>query len=52
MFIWPKELSRFKDINESIIYSDKMIKLWSNIDFLKSRISHGIKGMLMLNGVK
>lgn len=52
VFIWPKELSRFKDINESIIYSDKMIKLWSNIDFLKSRISHGIKGMLMLNGVK
>lgn len=49
VFIWPKELSRFKDINESIMYSDKMINLWSNIDFLKSRIAHGIKGMLMLN---
>ena len=49
VFIWPKELQQFKDINESIIYSDKMINLWSNINFLKSRIAHGIKGMLMLN---
>ena len=48
VFIWPKELKQFKDINESIMYSDKMIKLWSNIDFLKSRIAYGVKGMLML----
>ena len=48
VFIWPKELKQFKDINESIMHSDKMIKLWSNIDFLKSRIAYGVKGMLML----
>ena len=48
VFIWPKELKQFKDINESIMHSDKMIKLWSNIDFLKSRVAYGVKGMLML----
>ena len=48
VFIWPKELKQFKDINESIMHSDKMIKLWSNIDFLKSRVAYGVKGILML----
>ena len=48
IFIWPKELKRFKDINDSIIYSDKFIELWQNEKFLKSRIAHGIKGLLML----
>lgn len=50
VFIWPKELQKFKDINESVMYSDDMIKVWSNIKFLKSRIACGIKGMLMLKG--
>lgn len=48
IFIWPKELKKFKDINETIMYSDKFINLWKNENFLKSRISHGIKGLLIL----
>ena len=38
LFIWPEKLSRFKDVNESIIYSDDFLRLWSNEGFLKSRI--------------
>lgn len=49
IFIWPKELERFKDINDSVIYSDKLIQLWTNKSFLKSRIFHGLKGKLELS---
>lgn len=48
VFIWPKELAKFKDVNESIIYSDKFINLWTNEKFLNSRIFSGIKGLLEL----
>jgi hypothetical protein len=49
LFIWPEKLSIFKDVNESIIYSDDFLRLWSNEGFLKSRIfnrnksTHAIK---------
>lgn len=48
LFIWPKKLKQFKDVNETIIYSDVFLKLWSNENFLKNRIFHGIKAKLEL----
>lgn len=51
IFIWPKDLQRFKDINDTIIYSDKFIELWSNEKFLNSRIFNGITGILELKKI-
>lgn len=48
IFIWPKKLQQFKDVNETIIYSDKFLKVWTNEKFLNSRIFSGIKGLLEL----
>lgn len=48
LFIWPEKLKLFKDVNDSIIYSDDFLKLWSNEGFLKSRIFNGIKARLQL----
>lgn len=52
IFVWPKELKKFKDVNESIIYSDKLIKLWMSDSFLYSRIFNGVKGLLELQKIK
>ena len=52
VFVWPKELSKFKDVNESIIYSDKLINLWKSDKFLYSRVFNGIKGTLELRKIK
>lgn len=49
MFIWPKKLAMFKDVNESVIYSNDFIKLWSNQKFLTSNIANGIKATLLIN---
>ena len=49
LFIWPKKLAMFKDVNESIIYSDDFIKLWSNQKFLISNIANGIKANMLIN---
>lgn len=48
IFIWPKKLSMFKDVNESVIYSDKFIELWSNQNFLIQNIANGIKANMLL----
>lgn len=48
IFIWPKQLERFKDINDTIIYSDKMIDIWKNELFLVGNIANGIKGRIKL----
>ena len=48
LFIWPEKLKQFKDVNETIIYSDDFLRLWSNEQFLKSRIFNGIKAKLAL----
>lgn len=51
IFIWPKELSKFKDVNDSIIYSNNLKKLWQSDKWLNSRIFNGIKGILELNKI-
>lgn len=38
LFIWPKQLKNFKDVNESIIKSEEYLRLWTNEKFLCSRI--------------
>lgn len=48
LFIWPPNLKNFKDVNDTIIYSDKFLKLWSNETFLTSRIYNGVKAHLIL----
>ena len=48
LFIWPKKLAMFKDVNETIIYSDDFIKLWSNQKFLTQNIANGIKASLLI----
>ena len=48
LFIWPDKLKMFKDVNESIIYSDDFLRSWSNEGFLKSRIFNGIKARFQL----
>ena len=49
LFIWPKKLAMFKDVNETVIYSDDFIRLWSNQKFLTSNIANGIKASLLIN---
>lgn len=48
IFIWPKSLKCFKDINESIIFNDKFIDLWKNEKFLTQNVFNGIKAKLKL----
>ena len=48
LFIWPEKLNQFKDVNDTIIYSDDFLKLWSNEGFLTNRIFNGIKARLQL----
>ena len=49
MFIWPKALKQFKDVNESTIYSDKFINLWKNEDFLKKCTKNGLGALAELS---
>jgi len=51
IFIWPRKLKRFKDINESIIFSDKFIEVWKNEDFLTKNIANGVLAQLKLKAV-
>jgi hypothetical protein len=48
LFIWPKQLKQFKDVNDSVIFHDEFLKVWSNKEFLKSRIFNGVKALLEL----
>ena len=52
IFIWPKELAKFKDVNESVISSDKFQKLWQSDKWLNSRIFNGITGIFELQKIK
>lgn len=48
LFIWPNKLKNYKDVNDTIIESNNCIKLWSNENFLISRIFHGLSGTMEL----
>lgn len=48
LFIWPKKLAMFKDVNETVIHSDDFIKVWSNQKFLISNIANGIKARILI----
>ena len=49
LFIWPKKLAMFKDVNETVIYSDQFIKVWSNQKFLTSNIANGIRASMLIS---
>lgn len=49
LFIWPKKLAMFKDVNETVIYSDDFIRLWSNEQFLTHNIANGLKAKMLIN---
>ena len=49
IFIWPKVLHMFKDINDTIIFNDKFIDIWKDEEFLKKYICSGLKVKLNLN---
>lgn len=48
VFIWPKVLNKFKDVNDTIIYSKKFIEIWKNEKFLIDNISSGLMAQLKL----
>ena len=48
IFIWPKELKQYKDVNESIIAHDEFKQLWNNVDFLVKNSYKGLKGLMMI----
>ena len=48
IFVWPKVLHKFKDINETIIFNDKFIDIWKDENFLKKYICSGLKVKLNL----
>lgn len=50
VFIWPEKLKAFKDVNETIIYDDNFLKVWSNEKFLTNRIFNGLKARLAFRG--
>lgn len=51
IFLWPEQLNKFKDVNESVIYSDKLIDIWKSEKFLTDNICNGVKGILELNNI-
>lgn len=48
IFIWPKALHMFKDINDTIIFHDKFIDVWKDENYLKKYIFNGIRAKLEL----
>jgi hypothetical protein len=48
IFIWPKALHMFKDINDTIIFHDKFINVWKDENYLKKYIFNGIRAKLEL----
>lgn len=48
IFIWPKSLKMFKDVNESIMKSDKFIELWKSEEFLKKCTKNGLGALAEL----
>jgi hypothetical protein len=52
LFIWPEHLRNFKDVNDTIIYSDKFLNLWSNEKFLINRIFHRSKSKNRIKKMK
>lgn len=49
VFVWPKALHMFKDINESIQFHDKFINIWKDETFLTKYICSGLKIKLALS---
>lgn len=50
VFLWNKKLANYKDVNETVIASDKFIELWKNEKFLLSCIESGLHGLITLKG--
>ena len=48
VFIWPKELKKFKDVNDTIIFSEKFIEIWKSEKFLTKNIASGLMAQLRL----
>lgn len=48
VFIWPKVLKKFKDVNETIMFSDKFIELWKSEKFLTQNISSGLQAQMKM----
>ena len=48
IFIWPNELRKFKDVNESIISSDEFIDIWKNQDMLIKNSFNGVMAKLKM----
>jgi hypothetical protein len=48
IFIWPKALHMFKDINDTIVFHDKFIDVWKDENYLKKYIFNGIRAKLEL----
>lgn len=51
IFVWPKEFKNFKDVNETIIKSDKFIDIWKSEKFLTNNIMSGLKGLMYLRNI-
>lgn len=49
IFIWPRELKKFKDINDMIMTNKSYQIIWSDINFMVNNSCKGIKGLLQLN---
>lgn len=49
VFVWPKTLYMFKDINESIQFNNKFIDIWKDEKFLTKYICSGLKIKLALS---
>ena len=48
VFIWPKVLKKFKDVNETVMKSDKFIELWKSEEFLKKYTKNSLAALLEL----
>ena len=51
-FVWPRELARFKDVNQVAIEAPEMISRFADPVWLKSRTFNGIAGLLELEKAK
>ena len=50
VFIWPEALRKFKDVNDTVICSERFADVWRSEKFLRGNVSNGLEALLRLKG--
>ena len=50
VFIWPEALRKFKDVNDTVVCSERFADVWRSEKFLTGNVSNGLEALLRLKG--